>query len=143
MTDTLGAYVPPLVVVGTDGSPEASKAVAWAADYARRTNGTLEVVTTWTWPMTYGVPAGIPNYDPEVDAQVLVEKAVAELDLPSDRVYTAVINGTAAQALCGRAEEADLLVVGSRGHGGFVGLVLGSVSSYCVHHAHCPVVVVR
>src|SRR3954466_3572977 len=136
MSDNLAAYAPPLVVVGTDGSAEANRAIAWAADYVRRTNGTLEVLTAWTWPMSYGVPAGIPNYDPQADAHGLVEKAVAELALPIDRVHTSVVNGTAAHALCESGEEADLLVVASRGHGGFVGLMLGSVSTYCVHHAH-------
>jgi nucleotide-binding universal stress UspA family protein len=140
MTDNVKA---PLVVVGTDGSAKAARAVCWAADYVRRVGGTLEIVTTWSWPMTYGAPAGIPNYVPGADADDLVEKAVAEAGLPVEQVRTSVVNGPAAQALCARSDDADLLVVGSRGHGGFTGMLLGSVSSYCVHHAHCPVVVAR
>jgi len=140
MTDTMTT---PLVVVGTDGSGEAAKAVEWAADYVRRTGGTLEIVTTWSWPMTYGAPTGIPNYSPDVDAHDVADKAVAEAGLPHDRIRTTVVNGQAAQVLCQRSADADLLIVGSRGHGGFAGMLLGSVSNYCVHHAGCPVVVIR
>src|SRR5207253_1009261 len=133
MTETLSDR---LVVVGTDGSVEADKAVAWAADYVRRTGGTLELITTWSWPMTYGAPAGIPNYLPEKDAHDVIDKAVANAGLQVEHVRTVVVNGQAAQVLCERSDDADLLVIGSRGHGGFAGMLLGSVSNYCVHHAH-------
>jgi nucleotide-binding universal stress UspA family protein len=69
-----------------------------------------------------------------------IAKAELEGALEIDQV---VAHGHAAGVLIERSREADLLVVGTRGHGGFTGMLLGSVSAHCVHHAHCPVVVVR
>lgn len=133
----------PLISVGVDGSAESAKATAWAADYARQTGGTLELVIAWATPVSYGLPLVVGGYDPEVEAREIVEKVATDIDLPIERIHLAVENGAAATALLAHAARADLLVVGSRGHGGFSELLLGSVSRHCVHHAACPVVVVR
>lgn len=133
----------PRVVVGVDGSPSSDRAVDWAGEYARRTGALVELVTAWSYPMSYGMPMVTSAYDPEDDARATVEKAVARLHLPPELVRTQVVNGPAPVVLIAHAADADLLVVGSRGHGGFAGLLLGSVSAHCVHHATCPVVVVR
>lgn len=133
----------PLVVVGVDGSEESVAAVDWAATYARRMGGTLQIATAWRWPTSYGVPLAIPDFDPEADARTLAEKVAAGVDLPPDQIRTVVVHGTPAQVLLGQADEADLIVVGCRGLGGFSGALLGSVSAYLVHHAPCPVTVVR
>lgn len=138
------ARVPrPLVVVGVDGSPESDKAVDWAGEYVARLSGTLDVVAAWSYPTMYGQPMVTSAYDPEHDAQAVVEKAVARQHLPPERVRTHVVQGPAPIVLTARAGDADLLVVGSRGHGGFAGLLLGSVSQHCVHHSPCPVAVIR
>jgi len=130
------------VVVGVDGSPGGSRAVAWAAEYARTVGARLTLVTAWHWP-SYGAPYAVEDWTPSDDADRILEKAVAELSLPSRRVKTRSVQGPAGQALVDAAEHADLLVVGTRGHGGLASAVLGSVSTHCVHHARCPVVVVR
>jgi nucleotide-binding universal stress UspA family protein len=133
----------PLVVVGVDGSECSERSVRWAADYVNASGGTLELVIAWHWPPSFGYPVALPDYDPEGMARVAVEKVAAELHVPRERLRTTVVAGAPAQQLIAASENADLLVVGSRGHGGFAGLLLGSVSTHCVHHAHCPVLVVR
>jgi nucleotide-binding universal stress UspA family protein len=133
----------PLIVVGVDGSDESVKATKWAADQARATGGTLELLIVWARPMSYGLPLVVGGYNPEHEAQAVVEKTASGIDLPADRLRTHVVNAAPALALVERSKSADLLVVGSRGHGGFAELLLGSVSDHCVHHASCTVVVVR
>jgi nucleotide-binding universal stress UspA family protein len=134
------------VVVGVDGSASSLRALRWAADQARRTGNRLVVVTTWEFPTTYGwVPPYPPDFDPGGDARRLLQEAVAsELgDDPGVEVELVVEEGHAAPVLVQQAKDATLLVVGSRGHGGFAGMLLGSVSEHCVHHAACPVIVIR
>jgi nucleotide-binding universal stress UspA family protein len=133
----------PLVIVGADGSPSAEQALTWANDYATLSGADVEIVTTWQFPTTYGVGMPLAGWDPEAEAVKISEKHRAALSLPDDRVHTRVVQGAAAEVLVHRSRSADLLVVGSRGHGGFTGLLLGSVSAHCAHHAHCPVTIVR
>jgi nucleotide-binding universal stress UspA family protein len=83
------------------------------------------------------------GWDPAVDAEQVVEKAAAQLSLPSERVHVKVECGSAGDVLVRSSAGATVLVVGTRGHGTLTGTLLGSVSGHCVHHAHCPVVVVR
>jgi nucleotide-binding universal stress UspA family protein len=131
------------IIVGTDGSPHAMKAVTWAATQARLTGSRLELVASWEEPAPYGMPLALAGVDLEANARELIDKAAADIDLPADRLQTRVVYGPAARMLVEMSEDADLLVVGSRGHGGLAGALLGSVSTYCVRHAKCPVVVVR
>jgi nucleotide-binding universal stress UspA family protein len=133
----------PRVVVGYDGSAYADAAVTWAARYAVEHGGDLELVAVWQWPMTYGYPLDLGDYSPETDATRLVQQAAEKSGLPSDRVSSVVLEGSAAARLVERSHDADALVVGTRGHNDFSDLLLGSVSNYCTHHAACPVVVVR
>jgi nucleotide-binding universal stress UspA family protein len=134
------------VVVGVDGSPGSSHALAWAADEARLRGTRLRVVCGWTIP-TMLYPSYLP---PDVftempaDARRQVDAQVAEVlgaapDIPVDIV---VEEGRPAEVVIEAAKGADLVVVGTRGHGGFAGLLLGSVSSQVAHHAPCPVVIV-
>ena len=132
----------PVVVVGADGSANADAAVQWAQSYAESTGAVLRLVVAWDWPMSYGYPMVFDDFDPEADAVRVGEKAAANLVLPSARIETLVLHGSAGELLVKAGSEADLLVVGRRGHHAVAGL-LGSVSSYCVHHATVPVVVVR
>jgi len=129
------------VVVGVDGSPSSRVALRWAATQAALTSAELEAVIGWSYPMSYGFPV-IADVDWASSAQKIVETEVTEV-LGEEPVTVRVLEGHPARVLLDAADGADLLVVGSRGHGGFVGLLLGSVSEYVVTHATCPVVVVR
>ncbi len=134
------------IVVGVDGSDSSLMALEWAARQAELTGSTLDAMTTWDWPMNYGWAVPIPSdYNPKSDAQDLVDEAVARVrDMhPRVDVRTTVVEGHPAPVLIEASRAADLLVVGSRGHGEFAGMLLGSVSEHCVSNAHCPVVVVR
>jgi nucleotide-binding universal stress UspA family protein len=134
------------IVVGYDGSPSSADAVDWAARQAQLTGSVLEVIMTWEWPPTLGWSVPIPDdYDPEGDVQRSLDEALEEVRdrYPGVRLETRVANGHPAPVLVDASKGAALLVVGSRGHGEFAGMLLGSVSSYCTTKAHCPVLVHR
>jgi nucleotide-binding universal stress UspA family protein len=130
------------IVVGVDGSPASLDALRWAVRQARLTGAALEAVTAWAYPTTYGFPV-IANVDWEHGARTVLDKAIAEAGCADVAITQRVLEGHPARVLADAAAGADLLVVGSRGHGGFTGLLLGSVSEYVVTHAPCPAVVVR
>lgn len=136
----------PRVVVGVDGSEHSRQALAYAIDEARRRGGTVDAVYAYAPPVYWAAPEFgvlIPRPEHEVvqDATDLLEQLLA--DAPDDVVIErVVVEGPAAHALIETAEDADVLVVGSRGRGGFMGLLLGSTSHQVVTHAPCPVVVV-
>jgi nucleotide-binding universal stress UspA family protein len=132
------------IVVGVDGSEDARRAVDWAVDEARLHGWSLELV--------HGVEVGVAAASPYGSGVVLEQLQDAGrqlLDAEVERVRALDVTargildiGSAAYALIEASRDAAMLVVGTRGHGGFHGLLLGSVSTACVHHAHCPVVVV-
>lgn len=136
------------IVVGVDGSEASMKALRWALDEARLRNAEVDVLQSWHYPtMTYA-PGFVPP--PTFARQDLIDEATEDLRAACSAVGTdgvtvhpMVAEGPAARWLIERAEGADLLVVGSRGRGGFSGLVLGSVSQQCAQHAPCPVVIVH
>ncbi len=133
----------PFIVVGVDGSTSSIDALRWAAEQAKLTGAALKVLTAWQFPMAYGAPVGgLGDYDPGANAGDVLAETVAKagITLP---VVTEVIQGSSAFRLVEAAAGASLLVVGRRGHGELVGVLLGSVSAYCVAHAPCPVVVVH
>jgi nucleotide-binding universal stress UspA family protein len=132
-----------VVVVGIDGSPGSMQAVRWAESYASATGASLRLVTSWEWAMAYGAPMMFDGYHPDSDANAVAEKAKADLTLPADRVKVDVQEGPAGSVLVTASKGAQALVVGSHGYSAVSKLLLGSVSAYCVHHASCPVVVVR
>jgi nucleotide-binding universal stress UspA family protein len=131
------------VVVGVDGSADGAQAVRWAEEYAAATGADLTLVTAWHWPTSYGVPITWQGWDPAADAQRVLEKTAAGLTLDPARVHLRVEPGPPGEVLIKVSAGADLLAVGTRGHGRLASAVLGSVSSYCVHHADCTVTVVR
>ncbi|MGA2522398.1 MAG: universal stress protein [Acidimicrobiales bacterium] len=136
----------PTIVVGVDGSEASRRALQWAARQAGYRGAELNVVTTWEFPTTFGwAPPYPPDFDPEADTRKALEDTVADVLGPSPEipVRLTVVEGHPAPVLVKKAEGAELLVVGSRGHGAFVGMVIGSVSEHCAAHAPCPVVVVR
>jgi nucleotide-binding universal stress UspA family protein len=156
MTMTMTQSAPPeakpqtagRVVVGVDDSDASREALRWAADVARWRNWTLHIVHTWhmSYPVTPYAPdlgaietavmRGAEEICRDIEAEVLGE--AEDID-----VRETVAEGSAAHVLVAASNGADLLVVGSRGRGGIASLALGSVGQACVHHAHCPVLVVR
>jgi nucleotide-binding universal stress UspA family protein len=135
------------VVVGTDGSAGGMTAVRWAAETAELTQRPLEVVVAYHWEVPgrwYGsVRELTAAADERAGAIAVAAAAEAARVAPHVEVTTALLLGDPAPVLLRTAEDADLLVVGSRGRGGFSGLLLGSVSIQVATHAHCPVAVVR
>lgn len=135
------------IVVGIDGSEGSEAALRWALEEARRRASRLDVVHVWHIPHA-GEVSGlvIVEMSERVEQQArellrsVVERNVGED--PGVEVVPMVTEGRTAAALLDAARDADVLVVGSRGRGGFKSLLLGSVSSACVHHTTCPVVVV-
>lgn len=135
----------PNIVVGVDGSEASADALRWAAGQAELTGGRLHVIIAWRPPVTYGIPAEYADVDFEKEARRKAETVLGEVlgTQPAVPVDTQVTEGHAAPILVKAASGADLLVVGSHGHGAFVGMLLGSTSQYCAEHANCPVVIVR
>jgi nucleotide-binding universal stress UspA family protein len=138
------------IVVGVDGSPSSRAALRWAVRQAVLTDGMVDAVTAWHVPVSpYGytwAPISMDEADHlEEDARKALDAAISEEVDPADRhrVTAQIINGHPANVLLKAAAGADLLVVGSRGHGAFADALLGSVGQYCMHHAHCPVLIVR
>jgi len=136
-------------VVGIDGSAESRRALAWALEAAREAGATLDVVHVWSWSVATYPGFGVPvtsetiteiGHAAEETAQAVVDEVVGPD--PDVEVRLAVVEGAPAACLIEAADGADLLVVGSRGRGGFTGLLLGSVSQQCAHHARCPLVIV-
>lgn len=135
------------IVVGTDGSQRSIAAVRWAMDEARATDGKVKVVVAWEVPTSIlitptFVDSDYRDYAAKVLEDVLAEVGAEESGVP---VEASLVMGTGGYALVHESSDADLLVVGSHGlgHGKLPGLHLGSVTSYCMHHAKCPTVVVR
>lgn len=134
------------IVVGLDGSPPSRRALRWAWMQASRTGAGLRVVMAWENPSPdVWVPHDPPGTDRLAVTRHALERITGETlgDDPGVDVELVAAEGHAAKILVDSASDADLLVVGSRGHGGFAGVLLGSVSLHCVSHAPCPVVVVR
>ncbi|MCX7621509.1 MAG: universal stress protein [Acidimicrobiales bacterium] len=133
------------IVVGVDGSPGAHAALQWAAQEASLRRATLEVVLVWQYPPFLDVwgPPPPPRHDLEAAAQATLDRVVGAIEgVEGVEVVASLVEGSPAEVLVTAGLDADMIVVGSRGHGGFTGLLLGSVSQYCVTHARCPVVVV-
>ena len=138
------------IVVGVDGSPGCTDAIRWAAAEAKLRNAKLRAVAAWEFPFTsagFGDSiAMMPIEQLEADAKHMLDSALstAITDGPSlAAVDRAVIRGHATSVLRTESKTATMIVVGARGHGGFVGMLLGSTSDQLVKHASCPVVVVR
>ena len=134
------------IVVGVDGSEPSLNALRWAGKQARMTGATLRVLTTWEVATGTGwVPTFPVDYDPQAVARQALDEAVIETlgadpDVAVERI---VKEGHAAPVLLAAAKDADLLVVGSHGHGAFAGMLIGSVSEHLVRHAPCAIVVVH
>ncbi|MGZ8650424.1 MAG: universal stress protein [Solirubrobacteraceae bacterium] len=137
------------IVVGVDGSEGARVALAFALEEARLRGTGVRAVAAWQVPATVSA-SGVPALDPELpdqlqlEARDALERALEDAGgLAAGVAIEPVVRlGAPAQVLLEEAQDADLLVVGSRGLGGFRGLLLGSVGQQCAHHAPCPLVIV-
>jgi nucleotide-binding universal stress UspA family protein len=132
------------IVVGVDGSPSSVLALRWAARQAELTGGDVHAVTVWHMPTTYGWIPPVADIDWAGNARTTLGDAMKQAldDIRPEHVRRHVVEGHPVRALLAAAADADLLVVGSRGHGEFTGMLLGSVAQHVVAHAPCPVLVV-
>jgi len=132
------------ILVGVDGSRSSIDALRYAARIASAFDAPLEVVTSWYYPpyMDYTV---VTEWSPEEEAQLILQQAVEDAfgSAPPEGMKRTLYPGPPARTLIKLSETAGMLVLGSRGHGGFAGLLLGSVSAACAEHAHCPVLIVH
>ena len=137
-----------VIVVGVDGSDSSVDALRWAAGQAKLIGASLRVVAVWHYPVSLGwAPAWPEDWDPGAEAKKALA-GVVEKELGADPgipIEQEVVEGHAAEVLVAFTEKSlsDLLVVGSRGHGAFAGMLIGSTSEFCASHAKCPVVIVR
>lgn len=133
------------IVVGIDGSPDSKQALRWAVTQAERTGGEVDAITAWEVPVTIMLLPAASEADYADHAVRTLEETLEEVlgDEPPVVVHARALEGRAAHVLTHAARGADLLVVGTHGRGELPGMHLGSVASYCVHHAPCPVVVLR
>jgi nucleotide-binding universal stress UspA family protein len=145
-----GAKHDELVVVGVDGSPGSIGALRWAAEYGEATGATIRAVRAWHYPaavtpaLSGRTPAPITqNVEQEMLDQLRATVTQVYPDGLPPNVQTKTAYGHSAEALIEQSEDADLLVVGSKGRGAFTGMLVGSVSIHCVTSAACPVLVVR
>lgn len=133
------------IIVGADGSQRSIEALLWAADYARATGGRITIVTGYTVPFTILVVPTYTQADYRRDAEEVLQRTIdaAGDALVGIEVNAHVIEVRPALALLNAAQDADLVVIGSHGFGGFPGMHLGSTASFMVHHSPCPVVICR
>lgn len=137
------------IVVGVDGSPGSVEALRWAAEEAQVRGTSVRAIYAWTYPLFLGAPMETIGPLPEraeflQEGERVLDDATREAfdGDPGVEVAREVVEAPPARALVKASHDADLLVVGSRGHGGFRELLLGSVSHQCVLHSSCPVVII-
>jgi nucleotide-binding universal stress UspA family protein len=130
------------IVVGVDGSDASVNALRWALDEARLRSARVRVVLAWSYPQvsTYHEAKHVLDAPFAEEAAAILEQIVGVTAAAAEgvEIEKKVVEGEAAPALIEAARNASMLVVGSRGLGGFSGLLLGSVSQQCAHHATCP-----
>lgn len=133
------------IVVGVDGSVPSRDALRWAGQFAAALGARLHAVTAWEYPLALGWSVVPDDWDPAADMQKILQETVAEAfgDHPPAGLELQVQEGSAAGVLIEASQGATMLVVGSRGHGGFAGLLLGSVSAKVAEHAPCPVLIIH
>lgn len=132
------------IVVGVDGSAQSQAALDWAVEEARLRNGHVLALTAWSFPYVSDALGQAWDYGAfQSDAQAILDAELARVGNQGVEITGNIVQSNPASALVEASREAELVVVGSRGHGGFAGVMLGSVSTQTVHHAHCPVLVFR
>ncbi len=144
MTST-GTPTATRIVVGVDGSRESRLALRWAERIWRAFGGVIEAVIVWHFPTNFGSSYVPSDWNPEADARRCLQNCITDVLGTNEPpgLHLVVREGQPAEALLDESKDALILVLGSRGHGGFAGLLLGSVSANCAEHARCPVLVVH
>ncbi|GAA0521167.1 universal stress protein [Saccharopolyspora subtropica] len=137
--------MPQTVAVGVDGSDESVRALRWAADHVRQVGGIVHAIMVWHQPVQFGYRLPTPDSELEQRARTALDTAVDAVrgEFPEVDLRSRLIRGHVVDEIVGLSEQADLLVLGDKGHGAFTGMLVGSVALKLVHHARCPVVVVR
>ena len=138
------------IVVGVDASEGSRRALEWAAKEAHLRAAPLTVVLAWQWSTALYPDAGWATATTELieDLEKIAEERLDDVctavapALEGLEVKRALVEGPPVSSLVEAAQGAELLVVGTRGHGGFAGLLLGSVSQQLAHHSPCPIVIV-
>jgi nucleotide-binding universal stress UspA family protein len=133
------------IVVGVDGSSHSEKALQWGAHLSTTFGADLVAVSAWDYPTAIGWSAIPEDWHPDQDMAKVLQDTLHKVfgDQPPARLRTVVREGGAAKVLLDESKGAMMVIVGSRGHGGFAGLLLGSVSANVAEHAPCPVLVVH
>ena len=133
------------IVVGVDGSSDSEQALRWGAQIASTLGARLEIVTAWEYPPSFGWAAIAPDWNPAKDMEKVAADTVQAVfgDEPPADLRVQVREGSAAKVLIEASQGAVMLIVGSRGHGGFSGMLLGSVSANVAEHASCPVLIIH
>lgn len=134
-----------IIVCGVDGSPGGQRALMWALEEAGRRADRVRAVTAWTWDGVEALNAASTPVEAREQAQRRLDRSVNEVQeqMPgAPSVERLVQRGLPSEALCAAAADADLIVVGSHGHGAVHDKLVGSTSERVIHHAPCPVVVV-
>jgi nucleotide-binding universal stress UspA family protein len=136
------------IIVGVDGSPESSNALRWAVDEAKLRGAQLKAVHCWLYPVGIGID--VYTLPPE---EVMESSAASALDVAIDAalegvdgvppIERVIVNGSPGHVLAMMSDDAELVVVGTRGHGGFTGLLMGSAANQVAHHAKCPAVLIH
>ena len=137
--------MPQTVVAGIDGSDESQRALRWAAEYVQKVGGLVHAVSVWHQPVQFGYR--LPTSDSELEqrARQQLDKVAEAVraEFPSVDICERLIRGHVVDELVGLSPQADMMVLGNKGHGAFTGMMVGSVALKLVHHARCPVLVVR
>jgi nucleotide-binding universal stress UspA family protein len=131
-----------VIVAGVDGSPSSINALELAARLVPLAGDVIRAVTVWQYPVGFGTFAPL-DWNPDELAEKALDQALSAAfqDGRPCPIERRVLQGTAAQVLIDESRHASMVVVGSRGHGGFAGLLLGSVSSAVAERSSCPVVI--
>jgi nucleotide-binding universal stress UspA family protein len=134
----------PHIVVGVDGSDSSINSLRQAAKLATAFGGSVEAVNVWQFPASV-IGYFPPDWSPADDAKKILSDSVLAVfgAQPPTWLEQTVLEGSPAKELVAASKGADLLIVGSRGHGGFAGLLLGSGSSVCAEYASCPILVMH
>jgi nucleotide-binding universal stress UspA family protein len=132
------------IVVGVDGSEASVTALRRGIRLADALNASVEAIATWRMPVDYGALTAV-EYSPEDDARsILTGAAKSVFGAKVPQWFTEVtLEGNADEILIEQSRGAEMLIVGSRGHGGIAGVLLGSVSAKVAEHAHCPVLIIH
>lgn len=134
------------IVVGVDGSESSKEALRWAVRLAPSLKASIHAIVAWEYPILLGADGGMPgSWEPDVTAKEILKKSLDEVfgNKRPKGLKASISQGHPTSVLLEASKNAEMLIVGSRGLGGFAGLLVGSVSSTCAEHAKCPVLVVH